>query len=89
MIGDYDIDGVQDAIIVSGKDEKNIGFECPYLFVVPKKGVETNELLTRVHSLIDKVLLDEERPREVFLIEEKPIKKFKTDRNYLKEKYHL
>lgn len=85
----YDIDGVQDAIIVSGKDEKNIGFECPYLFVVPKKGVETNELLTRVHSLIDKVLLDEERPREVFLIEEKPIKKFKTDRNYLKEKYHL
>lgn len=83
------IDGVKEAIIVSGSDKENQGFEVPYLFIVPEKDISISKLLTNIKFLIDKELQKEEKPKEIFLIDKKPIKKFKTDRKSLQKKYKL
>lgn len=83
------IEEVKDAIVVSGDDKNNEGYELPYLFVVPKKGVEEVQLLDKVNTVINEQLKEEERPEKVFFIDKKPIDHFKTDRKVLKKEYKL
>ena len=79
------IEGVKDAVIVSGKDINNVEFEVPYLFIIPEKNISVVELLSRVNSLIDEELLSEQKPKDIFVIDEKPIDKFKVDRKILQK----
>lgn len=83
------VDGVKDAVVVAGKDNQNTAFEVSYLFVVPEKDIATDELLTRIKTLIDSELSPEQKPREVFVIDKKPISKFKVDRIALQKQYDL
>lgn len=81
--------GVKDAVVVSGRNRKNTGFEVPYLFIVPEKDVLIDELLAKVNALIDTELLPEQKPKDIFVIDKKPINKFKVDRKTLQKKYNL
>ncbi len=81
------ISGVKEAIIVSGKNEHDANYEVPYLFVVPEKGVSIDKLTIELNNLIEKELKPEERPKELILLDKKPIKGFKTDRMLLKKKF--
>ena len=83
------INGVKDAIIVSGKDKNNESYELPYLFIIPEVNVNIENLLNEVNTFIEKELPYEERPEEIFFINKKPISKFKTDRKTLQKEYHL
>lgn len=83
------IDGVKDAIIVSGVDKENIGYEVPYLFIVPEENSNIDNLLTKVAEFIDSELSNEEKPKAIFSIDKTPINKFKTDRRVLQKKYNL
>lgn len=78
------IDGVKESIIVSSDDKKHVGYELPYLFIVPEKNVDLDDLSLRVNEFIDSNLFQEEKPVDVDYIEQKPISKFKTDRKLLK-----
>ena len=83
------IDGVKDAIIVSGADEQNNNFEVPYLFIVPEKGVLIEQLLFEINKIINNELSTEQKPKDIFLIDKKPMKNFKVDRKILQKKYNL
>lgn len=83
------VDGVKDAVIVSGKDKNGTEFRVPYLFIVPEKGMSESELLTRVNAFIATELSPEQKPKSVFIIEKKPISKFKVDRKALQQKFNL
>ena len=75
--------------VYSGKDSDNKDFEVPYLFIVPEKNISIGELLVKVNNLIKEELSLEEKPKDVFVINEKPISKFKVDRKVLQKKYNL
>lgn len=83
------VEGVKEAIIVSGKDKINEGFKVPHLFIVPENNVENDTVLTNVTSFLDKELLQEEKPVDIHFIDQKPIRKFKTDKIGLQIKYNL
>lgn len=83
------IEGIKDVVIVPGTDTNNKEFEVPYLFVVPEKNVSTGELLVKINTLINEELSLQQKPKEVFIIDEKPIDKFKVDRKILQKKYNL
>ncbi len=83
------IDGIKDVVIVPGTDTNNKDYEVPYLFVVPEKNVSVGELLIKIDNLIKKELSFQQRPKEIFIIDEKPIDKFKVDRKILQKKYNL
>lgn len=83
------IDGVKDAIVVSGTDISNRDFEVPYLFIVPESNISINELLLKIDLLIKDELSLTQQPKDVFVITEKPISNFKVDRKILQKKYNL
>lgn len=83
------VDGVKEAIIVSGKDKVNDGFKVPHLFIVPENNTENDTVLTNVTSFLDKEFVQEERPVDIHFIDQKPIRKFKTDKIGLQAKYNL
>lgn len=83
------IEGIEDLVIVSGKDAIHNGFEAPYLFVIPEENYDISNVLHKLDKLISKELLPEEIPARTFVIGKKPIKRFKTDVCYLQEKYNL
>ncbi len=83
------IEEVKDAIVVSGDDKNNEGYELPYLFIVPEKDVDQVELLSKINTVINEEFQQEEKPEKVFFIEKKPIDHFKTDRKVLKKEYKL
>lgn len=83
------IDGVKDAIVVSGKNRDDERFEVPYLFVVPNMGISESELLHKVNAFIAVELPPEQRPKSVFVIYKKPISKFKVDRKALQKEFKL
>lgn len=80
---------VRDAIIISGNDAEHEGFEKLHLFVVLEEGCTENAVLPELNEHIENALLPEERPAQIFVLDKKPIRGFKTDRRYLKEKYNL
>lgn len=80
---------VRDAIIISGNDAEHEGFEKLYLFVVLETGCTEDAVLPELKKHIENALLPEERPAQIFMLDKKPIRGFKTDRKYLKEKYVL
>jgi len=83
------LEGVKDAIVVSGKNNKNKEFSAPYLFIVPEKGISISELLIKTNNFINAEFPLIQRPEEVFIIDEKPIKKSKVDKKLLQKKYNL
>jgi len=84
-----DIDGVKEAIVVSGVDRDHEGYELPYLFVIPEKNIRKEDLLERLEKMMHEELKEGEIPQEVYLIDKKPIYKFKTNRKLLQKTYHL
>lgn len=82
-------EAIRDAIIISGDDMEHEGFEKLYLFVVLEDGCAEDAVLSELNEYIENTLLPEERPEKVFVLDKKPIRGFKTDRRYLKEKYIL
>ena len=83
------INGVKDAVVVSGKDIENVNFEVPYLFVVPEKDSSIGEMLIKINELINNELRKEQKPKEVFIIDDKPMSNFKVDRKILQKQYKL
>lgn len=83
------VEEVKEAIIVSGKDKEHQGYEVPYLFIVPEEDADKKIMLEKINNVIENNLLNEESPRDIFLIEKKPISKFKTDRKLLQKQYKL
>lgn len=81
--------GVKEAIVVSGTDKEHRGYEVPYLFVVPEKDRNKEPLLCGLKEYVKTALTEEEQPRDIFIIDNKPISHFKTDRKYLQKKYDL
>lgn len=84
-----DIKGVEDLVIVAGKDTIHDGFEVPYLFIIPENNHNIQNILNDLNELILKELMPEEMPVKIFVIDKKPIKRFKTDIRSLQEKYNL
>ena len=82
-------EAVRDAIIISGTDVEHEGFEKLYLFVVLEEGYSKETVLPELRKHIDATLLPEEKPASIIVLDTKPIRGFKTDRKYLKEKYVL
>lgn len=83
------MNGIKEAIIVPGKDVQNNGFEKPYLFVILEDNVDETKLMEELKIHIEQVLSEEERPADIFVIDKKPISRFKTDRKYLQDTYGL
>lgn len=83
------LDGIKDAIIVSGTDKEHKGYEVPYLFVVLEEKQNREELLCKLKEHIKTALSAEEQPKDVFVIDKKPISHFKTDRKHLQKEYGL
>lgn len=84
-----DIDGVKNAIIVSGDSNLHHGYQTPYLFIVSMEGVDAYELLQKVESELKNVLLEEEMPEDTFVIDSKPVTHFKVDRKVLRREYNI
>lgn len=83
------MNGIKEAIIVSGKDVQNNEFEKPYLFVILEDNVDETKIMEELKIHIEQVLSEEERPADIFVIDKKPISRFKTDRQYLRDTYGL
>ncbi len=83
------MEGVEDLVIVAGKDPNHDGFEVPNLFIIPENNQDIQSLLNNLNKLIKKELLPEEFPAKIFVIDKKPIKHFKTDIRFLQERYNL
>lgn len=58
----------------------------PYLFSVPEQKQEQERLIVELDQYLDEILLPEEKPKDIFVIDKKPISHFKTDRRLLQEK---
>ncbi len=83
------IDGVKDLVVVAGKDIIHDGFEAPYLFIIPEDNQDILNVLNNLNEMISANLLPEEVPTQIFVIDKKPIKHFKTDIRSLQEKYNF
>lgn len=82
------LDGIRDAIIVSGADKEHQGYEVPYLFVVLDNKQNEEMIIIELNNYI-KTMPIEEQPKEIFVIDKKPISRFKTDRKFLQKEYDL
>ncbi len=82
------LDGIKDAIIVSGTDKEHEGYEIPYLFIVLEKKQNEETLICELNNYI-KTMPIEEQPKKIFVIDKKPISHFKTDRKFLQKEYDL
>ena len=84
-----EFEGIKDAIIVSGTDKEHEGYEVPYLFIVPENDVATTELICGLKKFIKTALSPEEQPKDIFIIDKRPMSRFKTDRKFLQKEYGL
>lgn len=82
------LDGIKDAIIVSGTDKEHEGYEIPYLFIVLEKKQNEETLICELNNYI-KTMPIEEQPKKIFVIDKKPMSRFKTDRKYLQNMFNL
>lgn len=83
------IDGLEDLVVIAGMDTLHNGFEVPYLFIIPEKNQDIQNILNNLDELISTVLLPEEIPAKAFVIDEKPINHFKTDIRSLQKRYNI
>ena len=84
-----DIDGVKNAIIVSGDSYEHQGYQTPYLFIVPMDGVDCEKLLYSIEEQLKNILLEEEIPEDTYIIDSKPVTHFKVDRKVLRREYNI
>ena len=84
-----EFDGIKDAIIVSGADKEHIGYEVPYLFVVRESNKNKGDVLCGLKAHIKDTVAPEEQPKDIFVIDKKPVSRFKTDRKSLQKEYNL
>jgi len=84
-----EFDDIKDAIIVSGTDKEHEGYEVPYLFVVLENNQNQEMLVEELREFIYSSLPTEEQPKEIFVIDKKPMSRFKTDRKFLQKQYNL
>lgn len=85
-----EINEIHDAIVVSGDDFDNEGYQVVNLFLVPNQDVNLDELKNTIYQKLNQVLLPKEMPKRVYFLKEKPISKgLKTDRKRLQEEYKL
>lgn len=82
-------DGVKDAIIVAGSDKEHTGYDALYLFVVLEEEQNKDVLIVCLQEYIKSALAPEEQPKDIFVIDKKPISRFKTDRRFLQKEYNL
>lgn len=81
--------GIKEAVIVSGVDKEHSEYEAPYLFIVLESEQNIDELINGLKEHITDVLSPEEQPKEIFVIDKKPINHFKTDRKHLQNMFNL
>ena len=81
--------GIKEPIIISGVDKEHNGYELPYLFVIPEKNQDKVALQKGLKNHLESILTPEEQPKEIFVIDNKPISHFKTDRRALQTAYGL
>ena len=84
-----DLEGVKNAVIVSGDSRIHDGYQTPYLFIVPSSDVDFNKLLSEIELMLKEVLLEEEMPEDTYIIDSKPITHFKVDRKVLRREYNI
>lgn len=85
-----EINEIHDAIVVSGDNFDNEGYQVVNLFLVPNQDVNLDELKNTIYQKLNQVLLPKEMPKRVYFLKEKPISKgLKTDRKRLQEEYEL
>lgn len=82
-----DIEGVKNAIIVSGNSKIHERFQTIYLFIVPEENV--NLELSDIKEKLKSVLLEEELPEEIHIIPSKPISHFKVNRKVLRRDFNI
>ena len=82
-------DGIKDAIIVSGADREHNGYDALYLFVVLENGQEEADIMCKLKEYITTTLPAEEQPKDIFVIDKKPMSRFKTDRRWLQKEFNL
>ena len=82
-------EGIKDAIIVAGADREHKGYDALYLFVVLEEAQDEADVICRLKEYIKTTLPEEEQPKDIFVINKKPMSRFKTDRRYLQQKYNL
>lgn len=84
-----DIEGVKNAIIVSGDSKIHEGYQAPYLFVVPMEGITCERLSYLVEEKLKDILKEEELPERVYSIDFKPVSHFKVDKKVLRRNYNI
>ena len=82
-------DGIKDAIIVAGADREHNGYDALYLFVVLENGQEEADIMCKMKEYITTTLSEEEQPKDIFVIDKKPMSRFKTDRRWLQKEFNL
>ena len=82
-------DGIKDAVIVSGIDKEHSGYEVPYLFIVLENKQNKEIVISGLKEYIKTALAEEEKPKDIFVIDKKPMSRFKTDRKFLQKEYNL
>lgn len=83
------IEGVKNAIIVSGDSKKYEGFKTVYLFIVPEEDIDLELFSSGFEENLKSVLLDVELPEQVYIIPSKPIAHFKVNRKILRKDYNI
>lgn len=84
-----DLEGIRNAIIVSGDSYFHKGYQTPYLFIVPMDDVDYEKMLVEIEEQLREILLEEEMPEDVYIIDSKPVKHFKVDRKVLRREYNI
>ena len=82
-------EGIKDAIIIAGADREHTEYDALYLFVVLEEAQDEADVICRLKEHIKTTLPEEEQPKDIFVIDKKPMSRFKTDRRYLQQKYNL
>ena len=82
-------DGIKDAIIVAGADREHKGYDALYLFVVLEEAQGEADVICRLKEYIKTTLPEEEQPKDIFVINKKPMSRFKTDRRWLQKEFNL
>ena len=82
-------EGIKDAIIVAGADREHKGYDALYLFVVLEEAQDEADVICRLKEYIKTSLPEEEQPKDIFVINKKPMSRFKTDRRWLQKEFNL
>ena len=82
-------DEIKDAIIVAGADREHKGYDALYLFVVLEEAQDEADVICRLKEYIKTNLPEEEQPKDIFVIDKKPMSRFKTDRRRLQKEFNL